>query len=246
MKNILISHVMILTMCFLFPALHSGSLTAQKKNSLVIEVLTAYKAHGFDGVKEYVQKNKDGISGDSIIVIARSGKQLRNETVIKIACTMAEVIEDEEIIAWCDYYLGDHYSSIKKYDEALNAFNKALPIFIEVEDLKGQAFIYDNLGRLYLETQKLSSAKESFNNLLQVSKQLENDYMQGWSYLKLGDISFETGDNNTALKMYSNALVFFEKDQDSYSQASTYFGMGTVYTEVNEFQKAIDTFSKSA
>lgn len=246
MKNILISPVIILTICFLFPALHPSSLTAQEKNSLVIEVLTAYKTHGFDGVKEYVQKNKNGISSDSIIVIARSGKQLRNETVIRIACTMAEVIEDEKAIAWCDYYLADHYSSVKKYDEALIAFNKALPIFIEVEDLKGQAFIYDNLGRLYLETQKLSLAKKSFNNLLQVSQQLENDYMQGWSYQKLGDISFETGDNNTALKMYSNALVFFGNDKDSFSQASTYFGMGTVYTEVNEFQKAIDTFSKSA
>ncbi len=246
MKNILISPVMILTICFLFPVLHPISLTAQEKTSLVIEVLTVYKTHGFDGVKEYAQKNKDGISGDSIIVIARSGKQLRNETVIKIACTIAEVIEDEKAIAWCDYYMGDHNFSVEKYDEALIAFDKALPIFIKVEDLKGQAFIYDNLGRLYLKTQKLSLAKESFNNLLRVSKQLENDYMQGWSYQKLGDISFETGDNNTALKMYSNALVFFGNDKDPFSQASTYFGMGTVYTEVNEFQKAIDTFSKSA
>lgn len=220
-------------------------LVAQANKSIAIESLTAFQSNGINGVIEYAEKNKNRITEDSVAVVALVGKEMKNETVLKIALVLAETLNYKSCIAWCNYYLGKYYDETGKENTALDLFAKALSIFIEVNDLKGEAYTLDGRGIIFIKNKDYSSANEAYLKLINISQKLNSNYLQGWSYKQLGDIYDSTGDNIKAIQMYSNANQFFAKDKDDFMQGGTCYAMGMIYTDSDDFSRALEMFNTS-
>lgn len=220
-------------------------LNAQANNSIAVESIQAFQSNGMNGVVDFANKNKDRITEDSVTVLTLTGKEMKNETVLKIALVLAETLNYKSSIAWCNYYLGKYYDEAGKENTALDLFAKSLPIFIELNDLKGEAYTYDNQGMIFIKNKNYSSANEAYLKLIKISQKLNNNYLQGWGYKQLGDIYYNTGDNTKAIQMYLIAIDFFAKVEDDYMKGSTYYGLGLIYTESDDISKALEVFNKS-
>lgn len=219
---------------------------AQSNKSIVVEVVEAFQDNGYQGVIEYTLKNKEKITPDSIKVIALTGNRLNNEIVIKIALSMAEILNYKSLTAWCKYYLAKNLLDKLQSKDALKELDSALKLFTEVNDIEGKAYVFDLYGSIYKSQKEYPSAKEAYLKVIEYSKILQDNYLQGWGHHQLGEIAFESGANDEALKMYSSALTFFLKDKDLERMVGlTYYSLGSLLLNMNEFSKSIDMFSNS-
>jgi CHAT domain-containing protein/tetratricopeptide (TPR) repeat protein len=78
--------------------------------------------------------------------------------------------------------------SLNDYDKALDAEKAALQFAFETEDLREQATIHTNIGKVYLKSQRYPQALASFRETAAINRQLVDDSGLLYGYLNLGKV----------------------------------------------------------
>ncbi len=127
------------------------------------------------------------------------------------------------------------YIDLKKYDLAVESYNKALDAIDDLPPYKGE--LYKEMGMLY---KSLGINQEAIKTLSMAVQYLplagEDPFMV---YFDLGSIYSEMGDHNEAIRITTEMISLRPTFH------GTYVMRGEEYVLINEYHKAIDDFSKA-
>lgn len=129
--------------------------------------------------------------------------------------------------------------------EALENYNKALKIRIEIEDQQGIASSYEYVGGIYRTQGDLEKALDYNLKSLEIDRNLGHKQGIASSYMHLGSIYHARGELKLALEYYQKSLEINEKIGNKIGIASSYLCLGSIYSNLGELNKALEYYQKS-
>ncbi|MBF0376533.1 MAG: tetratricopeptide repeat protein [Desulfamplus sp.] len=150
-----------------------------------------------------------------------------------------------KMIAVTYHQLGCVAHQQRKFQQAEEAFQKALQIYIEFNARYEQAKTYHQLGIVAQEQRKFQQAEEAFQKALKIKIEFNDRYSQAYTYHQLGIVAQEQRKFQQAEEAFQKALEIKIEFNDRYSQASTYHQLGIVAEEQRKFQQAEEAFQKA-
>ncbi|WP_281989894.1 CHAT domain-containing protein [Aquimarina aggregata] len=145
--------------------------------------------------------------------------------------------------------IGVDYYYLKKYDDALVNYQKALSIFVNSDSNYELFLIYHNIGTIFSNKGKNNKAleyhKKSLNIAFKVHKKDHPDIAA--SYQNLGVISQDIGDFNKAIDYFNEALQIYRTTfgENNYNVADLNENIGGFYTAKKEYEIALKYYNKS-
>jgi tetratricopeptide (TPR) repeat protein len=128
------------------------------------------------------------------------------------------------------YYMNFTQQSILSYINALTYFQK-------LNDLQGEARIYNNIGNLYRDND-YDRSLEFFNQALALSKKIANKALIANSDLNLGSVYLRKKSFNEALKYYNESKIMFTALKDSDDVILCSQNIGDAYFNLNQLDVA--------
>ncbi|MFK8265251.1 tetratricopeptide repeat protein [Capnocytophaga cynodegmi] len=129
----------------------------------------------------------------------------------------------------------------KKYEEAIEIFQKVLEQSIDIE--KKLSVLYW-LGRCYFEKKDFDKATDFFSKRLVIAENEQKITEQLVSLDWLGQCYFEKKDFNKAINFFERQLAIVKKKQNIAAQLNCLFWLGQCYFEKKDFDKAINFFER--
>jgi tetratricopeptide (TPR) repeat protein len=209
------------------------------------EILAAYQSGGKQGLRDFVKKNKDNISNKFIKDFAKAGRKKRKEVWLKVCEIIAEEKNEKKTLADVLYNTGKYFYWISENEKAIEYYDKALRIYLKLNDPVGLGNMYKRKGRIYFETGNNSRALEMYDKALLFYEKAGTLLGQGNVHTEKGRIYFYTGDKSRALEMYNKALPLFQKAGNLTGQGNVYTAKGRIYSSSGDHSRALEMYDKA-
>ncbi len=129
-----------------------------------------------------------------------------------------------------NYYLNDNEKAIKNYLLALNDFSI-------INDLKKQAQVYSNIGRLY-GAYDYNKSLEFYKKSLEISHKLGYEELNAGLYFNIASIYQAKSKYKEALFNYKRSSIIFEAKGDTINMIINSLFTGTVYYQLKNYKEA--------
>ncbi len=163
---------------------------------------------GFSQVKN---KKIDSLLQQSIS-LARSNF-IKGVEVAESALQASLKSNDKLAVAESFRAIGINYHNANKRDSAISYFLKSLDIYSKLDDSKGVAKVYNNLGNSYKYFNN-EKALYFFRKTIEIAKKQSLDNLIGSSHLSMGTILTKNKEYKAASFEYYKALSIFKKIND--------------------------------
>ncbi|RZJ30186.1 MAG: response regulator [Flavobacterium sp.] len=148
--------------------------------------------------------------------------------------------------------LGTFYFELKKYDDAIENFNKSVALYNTLKPSAEQAFAYYNLGLCYMEKENYSKAESSLNQAKTIYETIRIPDAIDLLNLQKGIVYKAKGKNKQASIIFSS-LIAKPSTQDTYRvKAEALYQIGTIEAEqgrnnlaINYMRRALDLNSRT-
>ena len=127
--------------------------------------------------------------------------------------------------------------SQRKYAEAKELCEKALPISTAVRDRNGEAYCYGILGKVHESDGKYKKAIETDVKALAILKEIGHRKDEACSCVHLGTTYQKVGEYKKARLYLEEALAINKQIGDSKGEASCYGNLGVVFRLVGDYKK---------
>ena len=142
-------------------------------------------------------------------------------------------------------YLGIVQSCQGNKSNALNYFNRALKMTLELGDKKGISSSLGSMGNVFKDQGNYSRALEHFFGALKLTEELKLDNVSSIHLANIGNVYQALSENQKALTYYFKALSLAKKTDNKRSIAVDLGNIGLVYMHMNDFDKALEYYFKS-
>ncbi|MCB9210894.1 MAG: tetratricopeptide repeat protein [Ignavibacteriales bacterium] len=131
------------------------------------------------------------------------------------------------------------------FEEALKQHKLALEIFLELNDLKGEAKTESNIGIIYFNLSDFSQSFKHFDNSLDIYKILKNQdgILNVYGYIGVVFSNFKQHDK--AIEYFEKALQIAKDLKKSSKIATQLNNLGLTFVEMKEYTKAISYYEKA-
>ena len=129
-----------------------------------------------------------------------------------------------------NFYLNDNEKAIKNYLLALNEFST-------INDLKKQARVYNNIGRLY-GSHDYNKSLEFYKKSLAISNKLGDQELNAGLYFNIASIYQAKSRFKEALFYYNRSNKIFEAKRDTINMIINSLFTGTVYYQLKNYKEA--------
>ena len=134
----------LLLICLYTKTVFPQEIISQEK---IDEIVNVYNTGGEAGLKDYAKTHKEIMNNEIIVEIAKDGLDLGKELFFKIAFILSEEFKDKKTIADVNRYYANYRVFLSQDPTEYN--NKALSIYIELDDTIGQGNAYLCQAHLY-------------------------------------------------------------------------------------------------
>lgn len=154
-------------------------------------------------------------------------------------------------VAYIDASTGDAYLALGRYDEALSAYRKALPIFewVHGEGHTQVAVLFVSLAELYMKMGKLRESKSYCENALRIFGRREAGHSPDEIATGLTEVAglFESmGEYQSAIRLFRRALKILEKIPGQQSEiAGIEAQMGVLFHMIGKYEEAYMAFKNA-
>jgi CHAT domain-containing protein/Tfp pilus assembly protein PilF len=148
--------------------------------------------------------------------------------------------EDRRAIAQAN--MGLTYKEIGEYDSSLRLYRSALSIRQGLEDIYGQAILFNNIGEIYRNQGDYAEAEAYYQQALVIFEEGNQSKEQASVLHNFGVLYDELGQPERALDYYQQALVLRESVNDQRGQSETLSNMGLVYQALGDFDQAEQSY----
>ncbi|PCH87512.1 MAG: hypothetical protein COB88_05320, partial [Flavobacteriales bacterium] len=128
---------------------------------------------------------------------------------------------------------------------ALSHNFQALKISEELQDKKGLAFNFGNIGVVYISQGDYPKALEYYFKALKIGEELSDKKLIGGLLMNIGNIYDSQGDYPRALEHQLRALKINEEIGNKTRIAFSLGNIGVVYTKWDDYPKALEYYFKA-
>lgn len=182
------------------------------------------------------------------------GDQLSAQETLAKVMQMVQVTKEKDKGDMANSYmrLASLNSELKDLTIATQMYQKALELFLEMNDSKNRstiAIIYNNMGHHFKEAENYQRAKSAFEKCVEVNIELYGpDHPElANTYMHLASVNSDLNDSATANQMYQKALELLLKMNDPNERpniATIYNNMGHLCFAAKDYQGAKDALMK--
>jgi tetratricopeptide (TPR) repeat protein len=153
------------------------------------------------------------------------------------ALQIAQKLNYKEGIAesWRTMGVGNYYLNEPK--KAIDEFLTALDVFQQLNDLRGESKVYNNIGNLYRDND-YDSALEFFSKALVIAEKLASKKLTAPIYLNIGNIYFRKKSYSQALNYNKKSRELFVELKDSVNLVLCSQNTGVIYYYLNQYDNA--------
>ena len=136
--------------------------------------------------------------------------------------------------------LGQTYSAMSRGAEAIDYFNRALPLWQEAGQKGGEALTLNNIGRAYAELGQKQKALDSFGQALEIWRAIGNREGEALTLDNMGRLYRDLGLQQSALDYFNQALPIWREADTKPGQALALNDIGRAYADMGQPQKAVE------
>jgi serine phosphatase RsbU (regulator of sigma subunit)/tetratricopeptide (TPR) repeat protein len=141
--------------------------------------------------------------------------------------------------------LGSGYQSKGEYENAMNAYIKALGIHEQLNNESGCAIVYANIGFIFRQQQNYSKAIAFHRKALGIHQKINENDLAAGCMVNIGNVYYNKGDYDSAIVQYTEALSIYQRLGDKASIATIENNIGAIYFEKKDYEKANEYFLRS-
>jgi len=142
-----------------------------------------------------------------------------------------EVADIQKLLANCYHRLGQTGEAEEFYMDALSSYRR-------VEDKKGIAIVYNNLGLVHKNACRWQRALSSLNKSLELAESLGLTQQQIWVHNNLGVVYAKLRRYSDAIASFGKAETMAERFGDQYALTNSLFMKGRTFIHTGEYAKA--------
>ncbi|MEA5469724.1 CHAT domain-containing tetratricopeptide repeat protein, partial [Spirulina sp. 06S082] len=135
--------------------------------------------------------------------------------------------------------------SLGEKQKALEYLERALPLYQEVGDRKGEAATLNNIGAVYNFLGEKQQALEYYDRALPLRQAVGDRGGEGTTLNNIGGVYSDLGEKQKALEYYERALPLRQAVGDRGGEAQTLNNIGAVYSSLGEKQKALEYYDRA-
>jgi tetratricopeptide (TPR) repeat protein len=141
--------------------------------------------------------------------------------------------------------LGNLFKEWDNHALALENYEQALALAVEIGDRKGEADALMAIGDIRSLASKNESPPAHYLQAIAIYHEIDNRPGQGTGIKKLGDHLRLMGNKEGSLLQYKEALTIFEELSMLSELAELYADLATVYTSLGQNQEAIEYYERA-
>jgi len=180
------------------------------------------------------------------ILLMRNGWELFDSAMhyAQLMKELAQQTEHKKWIAQAFICMGRSFHHKRDYKNVRAYCSKALAIYEEIKDEKGQGAMYHSLGNLCLEQSQYEKALEHFNKSLTFSGKANDLSGQANTMNDIGLIHFKRGNYLKTLHYFEQCLKIKEELGDVRAIMIVNSNIASVYTTLENFERALTHLDK--
>jgi len=141
--------------------------------------------------------------------------------------------------------LGEHAQATGDPRTALTQYEKALALWREVGDRRGEAKALNGIGKVHDALGQKQKALEYYEIALLIAHEVGNRRGEAETLSNIGSVYDDLGEKQKALEYYQRALPALHEMGDRRGEAETLIDIGSVYDDLGEKQKALEYYERA-
>jgi tetratricopeptide (TPR) repeat protein len=142
--------------------------------------------------------------------------------------------------------LGSAYRPMRRFDEAVDCYERALVLFRAAGWRVGEGKVLGNLAATHADAKRIGDAVIVGHAALEVFEELDDAWGQALCLSNLGNAYRELGEYDQALREQKRALDLFRRLEDQRGSARAVNGLGTVLTKLGRPKDALAPLTEAA
>lgn len=135
---------------------------------------------------------------------------------------------------------GNQQNDISRFREALQFWEQALTIYLEIGDRQGEAHVLGNFGIAYQSLGQYNRAIDFYEQSLEIKQKIGDHKGEGGSLCNLGKVYKSLAQYHNAIKFYHKSLQILREIGYREWEANSLGGLGDAYYCLGEYNRAID------
>jgi len=132
-----------------------------------------------------------------------------------------------------------------RYDEAIRAYQKSLPLYESLRERFGQAQVLQNVAVVEWELGRMSASQPHFNKALTLIKLEEEPQLYSAVLTNGALVNKAMGNDDLALRQLSESLQIARQIQDTNTQTVDFHNIASVYSTLGDQTRALDFFRQA-
>jgi len=189
---------------------------------------------------------------EQLSVLIPWGRTLTNARQFELAelkllegLKLSKLLQDKEIAAQAQFYLGNLFRDWRKYQESITFYQSSLRTQKEVGWKSANGSTYHQLGMVYQEQRNWSEAIAMYEKAIETKEKTGQEHQLGTSYHQLGIVYQEQRNWQKAIAMYEKAIDSDEQTGQEHQLGTSYHQLGMVYHEQRNWSEAIAMYEKA-
>jgi tetratricopeptide (TPR) repeat protein len=141
--------------------------------------------------------------------------------------------------------LGSMHQIHSRFQEAIQANQKAQKVFEEIHDLRGQARVLANMGLVYIALDRLEDAAASYQQAITLAKRLPDRALEANLHLELANVYAHQNRPDSELAALALASALAARIQDSYLELLAAANLSDAHLRAKDYKAALQCAESS-
>jgi CHAT domain-containing protein len=142
-------------------------------------------------------------------------------------------------------YIGIAFYFEGRYDEAIRAYQKSLPLYENLHERAGQAQVLQNVALVEYDLGRVSTALPHYHRALSLIVRNDNPQLYAAVLNNAGLANWAAGNEDLALRQYGESLAIARTIQDTAEQHTDLHNIASVYARLGDQTRALDFYSQA-
>jgi CHAT domain-containing protein len=147
--------------------------------------------------------------------------------------------------AWAQNNIGVAFYYEGRYDEAIRAYRKSLPLYARSHERSGQAQALQNMGLVEYELGRMSESISHFRQALKLISRDENPKLFAATLGNSALANWASGNEDMALHEYGESLAVARTIQDTIQESADLHNIASVYATLGDQARALDFYRQA-
>ena len=141
--------------------------------------------------------------------------------------------------------IGAAYNRLNRYEDALDAYQRALALHRAAKTRPEEADVLNNIGVTYDNLGRSDDAVRAYREALAIYQQIKDEGGQATTWNNIGAAYDALGRAEESLRAYEQALLFYRQTKNQGGEAGVWNNIGAANDSLDRYQDALSAYQKA-